>query len=725
MDFLTKVKDKFSEEDALLITNALDFATKCHGNQKRRSGELYITHPIAVAEILLDLGLDVDTIIAGLLHDVIEDTGVTEEDIKTKFGAAIATMVVAVTKLTNLNVTATDIDTEREIEQAETIRKLFLAMAKDIRVLMVKLADRLHNMRTLDAMPASTQLRKSRETLDIYAPLAGRLGISNIKIELEDLSMKYLYPEEYKFLSDKLNSQLVNRIKLVEKVANQLKQELDELHIQYEIKGRPKHYYSIFKKMRNQNKTLDEIYDLVAVRVIVNTVNDCYTVLGLVHSFWKPVPGRFKDYIASPKPNMYQSLHTTIVTNFGEIFEIQIRTFEMNKIAEYGIAAHWKYKEGISSKTMSDLDKKLGWIKEMMDVEGELKDSLQFLDALKMNVSTDEIFIFTPKGTVVDLPVGSTAIDFAYRIHSEVGNHCVGVKVNGKMTTLDTVLETGDEVQVLTNSASNGPSRDWLKIIKTPTARAKIKAYFKKANKEENIKLGKEMLEEEAKRKGYVLSDLMLTSSLKILFERYNMDEVDELYSSIGCNVIKVQQVLAKLIELYKKTTTKVENTAINITTDSTRTKKIHSNVLINDTDDDYLITIAHCCNPIPGDDILGYVTSTRGVTIHKKTCPNIGNLNPDRILSAKWLNKQENSRFYAPIYLETDPDKNYQILGIISNILPKLNVKMSSFSAKETKEQNIMKVQITLEIKNIDDLDSIIKRFSQIDGVLKVERDK
>ena len=698
MDFLTKVKDKFSEEDALLITNALDFATKCHGNQKRRSGELYITHPIAVAEILLDLGLDVDTIIAGLLHDVIEDTGITEEDIKTKFGAAIATMVVAVTKLTNLNVTATDIDTEREIEQAETIRKLFLAMAKDIRVLMVKLADRLHNMRTLDAMPTSTQLRKSRETLDIYAPLAGRLGISNIKIELEDLSMKYLYPEEYKFLSDKLNSQLVNRIKLVEKVANQLKQELDELHIQYEIKGRPKHYYSIFKKMRNQNKTLDEIYDLVAVRVIVNTVNDCYTVLGLVHSFWKPVPGRFKDYIASPKPNMYQSLHTTIVTNFGEIFEIQIRTFEMNKIAEYGIAAHWKYKEGISSKTMSDLDKKLGWIKEMMDVEGELKDSLQFLDALKMNVSTDEIFIFTPKGTVVDLPVGSTAIDFAYRIHSEVGNHCVGVKVNGKMTTLDTVLETGDVVQVLTNSASNGPSRDWLKIIKTPTARAKIKAYFKKANKEENIKLGKEMLEEEAKRKGYVLSDLMLTSSLKILFERYNMDEIDELYSSIGCNGIKVQQVLAKLIELYKKTTTKVENTAINITTDSTRSKKIHSNVLINDTDDDYLITIAHCCNPIPGDDILGYVTSTRGVTIHKKTCPNIGNLNPDRILSAKWLNKQENSRFYAPIYLETDPDKNYQILGIISNILPKLNVKMSSFSAKETKEQNVIEENLVLE---------------------------
>ena len=549
MDFLKKAKEIYKDDEYLAIKYALEFATDAHRNQKRASGEPYILHPMAVADILMDYGLDSDTIIAALLHDVIEDTKFSENDIKTKFGTGIYDMVMGVTKLTRINVSTENTSTDIELAQAETIRKLFFAMAKDIRVLLVKLADRLHNMRTLDFLPPEKRLRKSRETLDIYAPLAGRLGISGIKCELEDLSMKYLYPEDYEFLSKKLDSQRINRMHLVERVAETLSAQLDELGMKYEIKGRPKHFYSIFKKMRNQGKTFEEIYDLVAVRVIVNTISDCYTVLGLIHSMWKPVPGRFKDYIASPKPNMYQSLHTTIVTDFGQIFEVQIRTVEMNRIAEYGIAAHWKYKEGISSQYMTELDKKLGWIKEVMDVQGDLKDSLEFLDTLKMNVSTNEIFIFTPKGTVIDLPVGSTAIDFAYRIHSEVGNRCIGIKVNNKIKPVNTILENGDVVEVLTSNNAKGPSRDWLNFVKTPTAKAKIRSYFKKAMKTENIKLGKDMLEEEAKRRGYNISDLMIDSSVKLIMDKYNLNDTDDMYASVGCGGIKTRQFIPKSIE--------------------------------------------------------------------------------------------------------------------------------------------------------------------------------
>lgn len=719
MEFLRKVKSIYQEEEAMLIEYALNFAEDAHKKQKRISGEAYITHPIAVAEILIDFGLDADTVIAALLHDVIEDTGVSANDIKSKFGVGISEMVVGVTKLTRINVPDVAGTSSLEVQQAETIRKLFFAMAKDIRVLLVKLADRLHNMRTLDVLSTEKQIRKSRETLDIYAPLAGRLGISSIKCELEDLSMKYLYPEDYKYLSEKLDSQRINRMNLVDRVAETLSANLNDLGIKYDIKGRPKHFYSIYKKMKNQSKTIDEIYDLVAIRVIVNTISDCYTILGLIHSMWKPVPGRFKDYIASPKPNMYQSLHTTIVTNFGQIFEIQIRTVEMNRIAEYGIAAHWKYKEGISSQSMSELDKKLGWIKEVMDVEGDLKDSLEFIDTLKMNVTTNEIFIFTPKGTVIDLPTGSTAIDFAYRIHSEVGNRCIGVLVNNKMTPVNTVLENGDVVEVITGNSTKGPSRDWLNFVKTPTAKAKIRSYFKKAMKEENIKLGKDMLEDEAKRRGVNLSDIMLNSSLKIIFDKHNLNDLEDMYSSIGCGGLKAQTIVSKLIEFYRKT---ISPQTTNFVFDPSKAtqKRPKSGITIQGSDD-YLINIARCCNPLPGDEIVGYVTRGRGVMVHKANCSNIKNVEKERILSAQWSN-QNDSIFNAPLHIEID--NNNLILAKITGTLVKLNLKMNTFSAIQNKSHDKMILKITLEINNTNDIDTAIKKLSAIKGVYKVERD-
>lgn len=718
MDFLKKAQEIYKDDDYLAIKYALDFATEAHKNQKRASGEPYIIHPMAVADILMDFGLDSDTIVAALLHDVIEDTEYTEEDIKTKFGNGIYEMVMGVTKLTRINFSPENTDTDIELAQAETIRKLFFAMAKDIRVLLVKLADRLHNMRTLEHLAPEKRLRKSRETLDIYAPLAGRLGISGIKCELEDLSMKYLYPDDYEFLSQKLDSQRINRMHLVERVAESLSSQLNDLGIRYEIKGRPKHFYSIFKKMRNQGKTFEEIYDLVAVRVIVDTISDCYTVLGLIHSMWKPVPGRFKDYIASPKPNMYQSLHTTIVTDFGQIFEVQIRTVEMNRIAEYGIAAHWKYKEGISSRSMSELDKKLGWIKEVMDVQGDLKDSLEFLDTLKMNVSTNEIFIFTPKGTVIDLPVGSTAIDFAYRIHSEVGNRCIGIKVNNKIKPVNTVLENGDVVEVITSNSAKGPSRDWLNFVKTPTAKAKIRSYFKKAMKTENIKLGKDMLEEEAKRRGYALGDLMLDSSVKLIMDKHNLNDTDDMYATVGCGGIKSQQIVAKLIEFYKKAVPK--ETTYNFDADKVVRPKLRSGITVEGFDD-FLINIARCCNPLPGDEIVGYITRGRGVMVHKSTCPNIKNVERERLLSANWSNVDD-SLFNAPLHIETDTN-NY-VLAQITGAIVKLNLRMTSFNASESKTKDKMIVKLVLEIHNSDDLDKAIKKLSTLKGVIKVERE-
>ncbi len=713
-DFLKRVKDSYTQDEFLAIQYAFDFATEAHKGQFRRSGEEYITHPIQVATILLDLGMDADSIIAALLHDVIEDTHYTFEDITLKFGIGIAEMVEAVTKLTSIDVK--DVDREKE-EQAENIRKLFIAMAKDIRVLIVKLADRLHNMQTMDYLPPERRIVKAQETLDIYAPIAGRLGISGFKSKLEDLSMKYLFPEDYHFLSSKLGEQQYERMKLVERIRDDISQEIDDLGIRYEIKGRPKHLYSVYKKMKRQNKTLEEIYDIVAVRIIVDTIKDCYTILGVIHSKWKPMPGRFKDYIASPKPNMYQSLHTTIITDFGQIFEVQIRTVEMNEIAEYGIAAHWKYKEGRLTGDMTELDKKFSWIREVMDVQSDLKDSTDFLEVLKTNVNATEIYVFTPNGKVVNMPVGSTCIDFAYHIHTEIGNTCVGVYIDNKQAHLNTVLQNGNVVKIECSSASKGPSRDWLNFAVTPTARAKIKSFFKKSMKEENIKLGKETLEREATKKGCKLPDLIKTNALKIIFDKYSFNNIDDMYASIGCGGIRVSQILFRLIDFQKKL--EEENKPI-VTDFSKPVPKRHASGIIIEGYDEFLINIARCCNPVPNDEIIGYITRGRGVMVHRQNCPNIKNFEKERLIRAAW-NQDRISSFQAPIVIESDNDGT--IIAKITNIIIKMKLSITSLNTHQTRNRDKMIIHITIEIKKTEDIAEVINKLLTEKSIISVRR--
>ena len=536
---LMKIYEFYTGDDRDMLLRAYDFARDAHRNQKRASGEPYFIHPCAVAEILVDLGLDAETIAGALLHDVIEDTPATEEDVRENFGDGVLTLVSGVTKLDKI------VFKSQEEEEAENFRKIFIAMAKDIRVIIIKLADRLHNMRSLNFLSKERQQKMARETLDIYAPIAGRLGISQIKCELEDLCLKYLDPAAFEYLVENIHQKLEERNRFVDYVVEEINAILKESNIHGEVFGRPKHFYSIYKKMKEKHKTLDQIYDLTAVRVIVGTVDECYEVFGKIHKKWKPVPGRIKDYIATPKPNFYQSLHTTVVTNFGQPFEIQIRTEEMHRTAEYGIAAHWKYKEHRDEET--SLDARIAWIREVMELQGGLKDSKEFMDTVKGELYSTELLVFTPQSKVVSLPKGATPVDFAYAIHSEVGNRCTGARVNGKIVPLNTELELGDVVEIITSPNSKGPSRDWLKFIKSSSARAKIKTFFKKEMKEENIRLGKSMMEEAAKRKGMTLSELVTPESFRKVSEKLSFDTPEEMYSAIGYGAISVNQVLFKL----------------------------------------------------------------------------------------------------------------------------------------------------------------------------------
>ena len=535
----------YNESQTALVDKALNYAVKMHDGQFRVSGEPYIVHPIAVANLLLDIGLDSSTIAAALLHDCIEDTAATSEEITANFGSEVCMLVTAVTKLEKM------VFKSKEEEQAENFRRMFFAMAKDIRVILIKLADRLHNMRTIDALSHDRQIAIAKETLDIYAPLASRLGLSFYKCELDDLCLKTLHPDAYEKLVKDVSLKRVERQDLVEHICEILRKTLKDLNISGQVSGRPKHFYSIYKKMVGQNKTFDQIYDLTAVRVIVESVQDCYSVLGVIHTMWKPIPGRFKDYIAVPKPNNYQSLHTTVMTNYGMPFEIQIRTFEMHRIAEYGIAAHWKYKE--SRVVDSDLDNKLEWLRGVMETEKEqAADPEEFYDSLKLDLYSGQVFVFTPRGDVLSLPEGATPIDFAYAVHSEVGNKCVGAKVNNKMVPLETKLQTGDYVDIITSASSKGPSHDWLRFVKTSSAKSKIRAFFKHAMKEENIKHGKELLENEAKVRGYALSDLMVPKWLNAIMLRYSFSSVNDMYASIGYGAYTPNQILLKLIDFYE-----------------------------------------------------------------------------------------------------------------------------------------------------------------------------
>ena len=721
-EFLKKCKNAYSEGDFTLIQYALDYATKWHEGQFRVSGEPYIYHPICAAITLVDLGMDVSSVCAALLHDVIEDTACEGTDLKKKFGEEIYNLVEAVTKLSKLKYKFNS----REEEQAENLRKLFFAISKDLRVLFIKLADRLHNMRTLDSLPQEKQKRIAQETLDIYAPMSARLGISQVKCELEDLSMKYLFPDAYKYLAEALDQKRLERMQYVKRIAGEIETELDHVGIKAEIKGRPKHFYSIYKKMVNQNKTLEQIYDLIAVRVIVDDIKECYSVLGIIHSMWKPVPGRFKDYIAMPKPNLYQSLHTTVVSNFGQIFEIQIRTHEMNRIAEFGIAAHWKYKEGKTSGAPdSDFDKKLSWVREVMESEEDINDSKEYLFTFKNSIVLNEIYVFSPKGEVFDLPMDATPVDFAYKVHSQVGNKCIGAKVNNKMVPLNTALNTGDVVEIVTSNSGKGPSRDWLKFVVSSQAKAKIRAFFKKERAGENIKLGKDMLEQAAKRKGYDWN--MLASQddeIKEIITRYSLSSLDDLYASIGYGALKTGQVLFKLIDKYKKAKAleqKMEllNNAQTAQPEQTKAKKnkFHSSVSVAGYDD-FAVKLARCCNPVPGDEIVGYSMRGAGVSVHRKDCPNVKTMEKERFLPVSWTNC-DNSVFQARLLIEC-VDKT----GLAMVILPTISnqgIYMTSVDMRVQKGVAI--INITLQIKSSEELDFIIRKIENLPETISIKR--
>lgn len=705
-EILRQIAETYNSAEQAVLNHAFYFAKSAHTGQKRASGEEYFTHPVAVAKILIDLGMDYNTVAAAFLHDVVEDTPVSESDIKAEFGDEILELVAGVTKLDKIEFKS------QEEEQAENFKKIFVSMAKDIRVIIIKLADRLHNMRSLNFLSHERQLRMAHETLDIYAPLAGRLGISQIKCELEDLCLKYIDPEAYEYLSVNINSKLTERQEFVESVVKEIKEILDESHIVGDVFGRPKHFYSIYKKMKKQNKTLDQIYDLTAVRVIVNTVDECYELLGKIHKKWKPIPGRIKDYIAMPKENMYQSLHTTVVTEFGKIFEIQIRTKDMNRTAEYGIAAHWKYKE--NKENSDSFDKRLSWIREVMEWQGGLNNSTEFIESLKGDVYNSEVLVFTPKGEVISLVKDATPIDFAYRIHTEVGNKCVGAKVNGKIVPLNSTLNTGDVVEVITSKLSKGPSWDWLRIAKSSGAKAKIKAFYKKAMQVDNEKLGKSMLESEAKNRGYVFSELLNSVSFERVSQRLSFSTVEEMYAAVGCGAVTINQVLLKLIDYYRKDVPKVAPT-----TQSKRDDKDASGVKIKGMDG-LLVRFAGCCNPVPGDDIVGFISRGRGVTIHRKDCPNLKNEEPERLLEAEWTGSVGS----FTVSIRVIGGENTPILVFVSNACTSLGLTITSVNGRldPKTRQSIVDFTIKLNKKeHIDLLFSKIRQNPEIDDVYRL----
>ncbi len=702
---LMKIYEYYTGEERDMLLHAYDFARDAHRNQKRASGEPYFIHPCAVAEILIDLGLDAETIAAALLHDVIEDTPVTEEDVRREFGENVLTLVSGVTKLDKI------VFKSQEEEEAENFRKIFIAMAKDIRVIIIKLADRLHNMRSLNFLSKERQQKMARETLDIYAPIAGRLGISQVKCELEDLCLKYLDPAAFEYLVENIHQKLEERNRFVDFVVEEINGILEESHIHGEVFGRPKHFYSIYKKMKDKHKTLDQIYDLTAVRVIVGTVDECYEVFGKIHKKWKPVPGRIKDYIATPKPNLYQSLHTTVVTNFGQPFEIQIRTEEMHRTAEYGIAAHWKYKENRGEET--SLDARIAWIREVMEIQGGLKDSKEFMDTVKGELYSTELLVFTPQSKVISLPKGATPVDFAYAIHSEVGNKCTGAKVNGKIVPLNTKLETGDVVEIITSPNSKGPSRDWLKFIKSSSARAKIKSFYKKEMKEENIRLGKSMLEEAAKRKGMSLTELVTPESFKKVSEKLSFDTPDEMYSAIGYGAVTVNQVIFKLLDYFRK------EAPAPIIPQPFKAKNAKGSVTINGMTG-MLVSFAGCCSPVPGDDIVGFVTRGRGVVVHRKDCPNMKNIDPARLQTAEWLVKEGEARFKAAIVV-TAEDQG-AALSAISGSVAEMRLEITSINGRYDKNGSAI-VDVTVSLLSRQDVEVLIGKIRAHAKILDVRR--
>lgn len=726
-DGYTRLVDKIKEYnpncDFTMIEKAYNVAKTAHSGQQRVSGDPYIIHPLQVAFILAELELDCTSIVAGILHDTVEDTTCTVEEVRENFGEDVALLVDGVTKLGKIPYT-----TKEEL-QAENLRKMFLAMAKDIRVIMIKLADRLHNMRTLKYMTPEKQLEKANETLEIYAPLAHRLGISKIKWELEDICLRYTDPKGYYELVDKIAKKRKEREAYITDIIKTLNTKTLELGIENaHIDGRPKHFYSIYKKMANQNKTLEQIYDLFAVRVIVDSVKDCYGVLGLVHELYKPMPGRFKDYIAMPKPNMYQSLHTTLLGPEGQPFEVQIRTWEMHRIAEVGIAAHWKYKEGHGGN--GDIDNKLVWLRQLLEWQKEMRDATEFMETLKIDLFTDEVFVFTPKGDVINLPMGSNPIDFAYAIHSAVGNKMMGAKVNGKIVPIDYELKNGDIVEVLTSANVHGPSRDWLKIVKSPQAKNKINQWIKKEYREDNIIKGKEAVEKELKKHSLTFAQLFKGERLEVLLKKNTLNSIDDLYAAIGYGAVTANKVISRLKEEFKKTLKPEELIEMGFETPvqqrPEKKKKIipESGIVVKGIDN-CLVRLSRCCNPVPGDTIIGYITRGRGVSVHRKDCLNVLNIDSmdgdNRLIEVSWYTF-ENVAYKAEIIVMAN-DRT-ALLMEITNVIGESKIPLKAINARTTKEQ-IAIMNLTLEITDTEQLDKIIKRLKKVEGVFEVTRNR
>lgn len=712
-----KIRNYHPEANVALVQKAYDTAFLAHQGQKRISGEDYIQHPLGVAHILADLQLDVETIAAGLLHDVVEDTGISVESLEKLFGKEIALLVDGVTKLTRINYK------NKEEQQLESLRKMFLAMAKDIRVILIKLADRLHNMRTLKYMQPEKQKEIARETLEIFTPLANRLGMSSIKWELEDLSFRYLEPEKYKDLTEKVKQKRREREAIVNETIHVLKERLESVHIRSDIQGRPKHFFSIHQKMLRQGKELAEIYDLYAIRVIVENIKDCYGVLGIVHALWKPIPGRFKDYIAMPKSNMYQSLHTTVIGIKGEPLEIQIRTMEMHRTSEYGIAAHWRYKEG--AKGEKEFEDKLSWLRHLLDWQQEMKDAREFMETIKMDVFSDEVFVFTPKGDVIDLPSGSNPIDFAYRIHTDVGHRCVGAKINGRIVPLEYKLNNGDIVEIITSKQGNGPSRDWLNMVRSSDTKNKIRQWFKKEKRDENIVKGREVLEKESKKQGYDFYELCKNDRLAEIMRRFSLHTEDDLYATIGFGGLAAQAVLIRLIELYRRDHKPPESVQVSqILSDlkpKTGKKRKAGHGVLVEGEPDLMVRLSKCCNPIPGDQIVGYITRGRGVSVHRLDCPNALHHRDEneRLVDVQWDVATES--FYQVSIEVTATDRPGMLSDILSTVA-ETRTNVASVHGRATKNK-MASILLVFEITNIGHLDMIINKIRRVPDVYSVSR--
>ena len=723
-DIIAIVKKRRGRHDIKLIQKAYEYAKAKHGDQLRKSGEPYIIHPVQVAYTLAELGLDEDTICAALLHDVLEDTDTSYEDLEKEFNEEVAYMVDGVTKLSKLQYASV------EEQQVENYRKMFLAMGKDIRVILIKLADRLHNMRTLKFLTRDRQIANAKETMELYAPLANRLGVYSLKWELEDLSFKYLYPEDFREIVEGIDKKREERLKFIDQIMEQIKVELKKQKIEAEVTGRAKHLYSIYRKMKRDNVTLDQIYDLFALRIIVNSVKDCYASLGVVHDLYNPMPGRFKDYIAVPKPNMYQSLHTTLIGPKGTPFEVQIRTWDMHKVAEFGIAAHWAYKESsfLSGKkaNVKVEEDKLAWVRETLEWQSEMQNPEEFMQTLKKELFEDEVYIFTPKGAIKVLPKGSTPIDFAYQIHEQIGHHMVGCKINSKMMPIVTKLKNGDIVEIITSDQSKGPSRDWLKFVKSSRARNKILSWFKKTQREENIEKGKDLIEKELKKIGVKHDDLFKPEFIQAALNRYKFTSLEDMYSSVGFGSITPNKVIARMLEEYRKSHKEddlVEKTLEALAKEKANKTKPSQNGIIVKGIDNCLVKLSKCCNPVPGDEIIGYITRGRGVSVHRTDCVNAKNLlsEGNRIIDVYW---NDNKKTTYSVDIEVYANDRKGLLADIIKVLGDNKCTIMAVTSRATREK-IAITELTIEVENIEKLNCVLKALRKIDSVYEVKRKK